>query len=204
MGVTVCWWLAAVVGAFSVCRPFSAHWTSPPRESCGSMLDFWMAIAISHIVIDVMIISLPLPMVWKLQIKLPTKIGLSIIFTLGLLYGELTYPFGCIFFGFFELTLPHTASALWVAAACKRSAPSRGRTWPTRFLSLTYGRSSNPPSPSARLRFPSHGPPFSNYSPASLALVKTLKPRPSKSAAPLNPQSPTRLQPNPEPDHFGV
>lgn len=85
MGAATCWMLAAVVGAFFQCRPFSYAWNHRQEGNCNSRLPFWVAIGISHIIIDVLILLLPVRMVWKVQVPLTTKIGLYILFGLGLL-----------------------------------------------------------------------------------------------------------------------
>lgn len=83
MGVAMCWMLSAVVGAFFQCRPFRAMWNHSQEGSCNSQVRFWVAIGISHLVIDILILLLPVRMVWKLLVPLTTKIGLFILFGLG-------------------------------------------------------------------------------------------------------------------------
>lgn len=83
MGVAVCWILSALLGAFFQCRPFSFTWNQNQEGNCNARVSFWVAIGISHIVTDVLILLLPVHMVWKLQVPLNTKIGLYILFGLG-------------------------------------------------------------------------------------------------------------------------
>lgn len=85
MGVAMCWMLSAVLGAFFQCRPFSYIWNQLQEGNCHARVGFWVAIGVSHLVIDVLILLLPVRMVWKLQVSLNTKIGLYVLFGLGLL-----------------------------------------------------------------------------------------------------------------------
>ena len=85
MGVAMCWMLSAVLGAFFQCRPFSYIWNQLQEGNCDARVRFWVAIGVSHLVIDVLILLLPVRMVWKLQVSLNTKIGLYVLFGLGLL-----------------------------------------------------------------------------------------------------------------------
>lgn len=83
MGVAMCWMLFAMLGAFFQCRPFSYIWNNRQKGNCDTQIRFWVAIGISHIVIDILILLLPVRMVWKLQVSLTTKIGVYILFGLG-------------------------------------------------------------------------------------------------------------------------
>lgn len=85
MGVVACWWLGGVFGIVGICRPFSYNWNQNQEGSCGPRIEFWLATAILHVVIDITILSLPLPTVWKLQVPLTTKMALSAMFCLGFL-----------------------------------------------------------------------------------------------------------------------
>lgn len=85
MGVAMCWMLSAVLGAFFQCRPFSYMWNQLQEGNCNHRVRFWVAIGVSHLLIDVLILLLPVRMVWKLQVSLKTKIGLYVLFGLGLL-----------------------------------------------------------------------------------------------------------------------
>ncbi|MCJ1264517.1 hypothetical protein MMC22_004389 [Lobaria immixta] len=83
MGVAMCWMLAAILGAFFQCRPLSYAWNKLQEGNCDERVRFWVAIGISHIVTDVLILLLPVHMVWKLQVPSATKIGLFALFGLG-------------------------------------------------------------------------------------------------------------------------
>ena len=51
-----------------------------------------IAISIPNIVTDVIILLLPLPVIWKLQLHFKKKIAVSAIFSLGILYGSTRNP----------------------------------------------------------------------------------------------------------------
>lgn len=85
MGIVTCWWLGGMLGIVGICRPFSYNWNQNQKGSCGRRIEFWLTTAILHVVIDIVILSLPLPAVWNLQVPRPTKIALSAMFCLGFL-----------------------------------------------------------------------------------------------------------------------
>ena len=83
IGVAMCWVLSTVLGAVLQCRPFSYGWNKRQKGHCNGMTSFWLAIGLSHIVIDVIILLLPVHMLWKLQVPRTTKRGLYVLFGLG-------------------------------------------------------------------------------------------------------------------------
>ncbi|MCJ1466209.1 hypothetical protein MMC07_004828 [Pseudocyphellaria aurata] len=125
MGVAMCWMLSAVVGGCFQCRPLSSTWTHRPAD-CNARVRFWVAIGISHIVIDILILLLPVRMVWKLLVPLTTKIGLYFLFGLGSVNAMDLFNRICLISGFrlrvlddvshddvsYSLPIPHIWSAL--------------------------------------------------------------------------------------------
>ncbi|MCJ1427873.1 hypothetical protein MMC29_005779 [Sticta canariensis] len=121
MGVAMCWMLSAVLGAFLQCRPFSYIWNQHQEGNCTARVRFWVAIGVSHLVIDILILLLPVRMVWKLQVSRNTKIVLICIisgFRLRTLYemdgSDPSY----------HLPIPHIWSVLEpTVAICTASLP---------------------------------------------------------------------------------
>ena len=62
-------------------------WTPGPNDSkCYNDTPWDITFGVSDILTDLMILAMPLPFIFKLQISTPRKIGLFTIFLLGLLY----------------------------------------------------------------------------------------------------------------------
>ena len=85
--------IAWVVGLFyigcmtttlALCRPISHSWNKEISGSCGSIGMAEMIPAAFNMVLDVVIVLLPLPIVWKLQMPKQKKVGVTVIFALGL------------------------------------------------------------------------------------------------------------------------
>lgn len=85
MAVAACWWLAGLIAFIFSCQPFSYNWNHDQEGDCDSKLNFWISVAVAHMGTEIMILLLPLPMVWTLQLPLRRKIGLSFLFALGIL-----------------------------------------------------------------------------------------------------------------------
>ncbi|KAI5463926.1 hypothetical protein BGZ63DRAFT_354085 [Mariannaea sp. PMI_226] len=93
LGISVITWGISLVVTFTQCIPLRAFWErfdpinpiQSPEYSCGvNLRAFFYGIAIPNIVLDIFIIVLPLPYIWKLHLRTSQKVSLTIIFTLGL------------------------------------------------------------------------------------------------------------------------
>lgn len=89
-----------ILGTLFQCRPVSLHRhlcgislrtfriqleRINQMEKCGNSADFYVVIAAWNIISNVLIWSLPIPVVWRLQLPHTHKIALNAVFTLGLL-----------------------------------------------------------------------------------------------------------------------
>ena len=78
--------VAAVISDFLTCRPLSKVWNPHESGVCENPTESLIAFSTCNMATDLIIISLPLPMIWGLQMATRRKIGLTIIFALGFLY----------------------------------------------------------------------------------------------------------------------
>ena len=76
---------ALFLEALLICRPISASWDPKINGSCGDQVAAYLALEVCGLVIDIGIIFLPLPLIWRLTVDHKTKISTSIIFSLGIL-----------------------------------------------------------------------------------------------------------------------
>ncbi|KAK2735124.1 integral membrane protein [Colletotrichum kahawae] len=92
LGITCAWGIALLVSTFQ-CLPVSAFWLrfdananlSPSDYECGvNVKTFFIANAIPNIITDVLLLLLPVPGIWSLQLRKPQKMALVGIFTLGI------------------------------------------------------------------------------------------------------------------------
>ena len=83
-GVNFAYFVGTVLAACLICRPISANW-DPQAGTCGDEKSFDLFIGICNMILDVTVVVLPLPIVWKLQMTRAKKIVLSAIFGMGLM-----------------------------------------------------------------------------------------------------------------------
>lgn len=79
------YWIACTILAFTGCHPLAKNWDKAVPGGCVNLIAFFRWNGICNLIIDFLILCLPLPMVWRLNIAVKQKITLSAIFMLGLL-----------------------------------------------------------------------------------------------------------------------
>ncbi|EQB59449.1 hypothetical protein CGLO_00156 [Colletotrichum gloeosporioides Cg-14] len=93
LGITCAWGMAVLLVSTFQCLPVSAFWLrfdananlSPSDYECGvNVKTFFIANAIPNIITDVLLLLLPVPGIWTLQLRKPQKMALVGIFTLGI------------------------------------------------------------------------------------------------------------------------
>ena len=81
----VMWAVGGTIGAILNCRPLKKNWDPLLPRDCAGRMDFWLAMGILHVLTDVFIFSLPLPLLRTLPLPRVQKIILMVIFSLGFL-----------------------------------------------------------------------------------------------------------------------
>ena len=69
--------------AFLICRPFAKNWDPLLPGVCGSDIDSVLATSVINLSIDVIIVILPMPILWRLQMATSRKVALTFLFGLG-------------------------------------------------------------------------------------------------------------------------
>ena len=67
----------------TICRPLSYIYLRVGPGHCGNIKAFETYTAVISIVLDTTVVVLPLPLLWKLQMKTGKKIGITVILSLG-------------------------------------------------------------------------------------------------------------------------
>lgn len=89
MAINIAGLVSVVLGACLICRPISYAVDKTIRGGhCGNLVAFEEYTAILTAILDVMVIVLPLPILWKLQMGTKRKIELTMVFGVGLMWVE--------------------------------------------------------------------------------------------------------------------
>lgn len=85
LGLCIAWTIMVISVGAGLCRPFSYNWNRDQDGSCGNSVAAYISIAATDIGVDAVLITLPMPWLWKLQMATKTKIGLTVVFALAFL-----------------------------------------------------------------------------------------------------------------------
>jgi hypothetical protein len=84
--IVVMWALATIFVALFLCQPIAFNWDNTiPGGECGDTLASWKSTGIVNIITDIVVLLLPIPPLYKLQMALYQKIAIMATFTLGIL-----------------------------------------------------------------------------------------------------------------------
>ncbi|KAK8177277.1 hypothetical protein IWX90DRAFT_13025 [Phyllosticta citrichinensis] len=78
------WWASAIMQVFLICRPVSASWDPRGSRVCGNVVMVYVALCIINLFTDLVIMFLPVPFIRRLQMDTSTKVGLYVMFVLGI------------------------------------------------------------------------------------------------------------------------
>lgn len=73
-----------VLIGFLICRPVAKNWDPTVHGTCGNRIAGYTAVSVVNVVVDCLMLILPLPMIYNLQTKPGYKLGLSAIFSIGI------------------------------------------------------------------------------------------------------------------------
>ena len=86
VAINIAGMIAVVLATCLICKPISYYSDKTiPGGHCGNLPAFILYMAVVNLLLDFMVVILPLPMLWKLQMKTKRKIELSIVFGMGLM-----------------------------------------------------------------------------------------------------------------------
>ncbi|OJJ46001.1 hypothetical protein ASPZODRAFT_25901 [Penicilliopsis zonata CBS 506.65] len=83
--IVFCHGIAVTIVTIDICTPISIMWSPSFPEGCIDILDFNYFNAAFHIFTDIMLAIIPIPILRNLQMNKRRKIGLMIVFAVGLL-----------------------------------------------------------------------------------------------------------------------
>lgn len=85
MALSVAYMLMTILVDFLICNPVALNWDDFVQGHCGNQRMAYLFTGIINLLIDVGIVVLPMPLVWKLQMPVAKRVGVSAMFGLGAL-----------------------------------------------------------------------------------------------------------------------
>lgn len=85
MGLVFIWFVAAWASDLAICKPVKKLWDPLAPGSCADGKKMCNAVGLVHAIIDFFILTLPLPLIWKLKTSTSNKVVLSVLLLCGVL-----------------------------------------------------------------------------------------------------------------------
>lgn len=85
MAVTTAYFVIVFLEAFLLCEPVQFNWDKTIEGSCSGQRYAFLATGIVNLLIDVFIVVLPMPLVFRLQMSIGRRISVAAMFSLGAL-----------------------------------------------------------------------------------------------------------------------
>lgn len=84
VGINLVTLLSIILASCLICRPITYSFDkTTPNGKCGDLASYELYTAVMSLIADLMVVVLPMPMLWRLQMGSRKKIELSIIFGIG-------------------------------------------------------------------------------------------------------------------------
>ena len=82
--IVICYFVANLLAAIFECNPVAAYWDKTiPGSKCVDTVAFYRWNGVANLLIDFMILTLTIPMVWRLSLKVKQKVTITGLFLLG-------------------------------------------------------------------------------------------------------------------------
>lgn len=86
MVIIFCWQVSITLETFLLCRPLAYNWdTTVPGGVCGDRNAAYIIAGSLNVGTDLLVMLLPMPNIWKLQMPMSQRFGLVGIFGIGVL-----------------------------------------------------------------------------------------------------------------------
>ncbi|CAG9984945.1 unnamed protein product [Clonostachys byssicola] len=94
----IIWNVTGIITVMLLCRPLAMNWDRSVGGTCGSQPDYYMALGVVNIVVEVVMLAFPFPVLYGLQISIQKKIVVFGMFGVGFaacgvtIYRQTTIP----------------------------------------------------------------------------------------------------------------
>ena len=86
LNVAIFYGLAALLGAFLICRPAAAAWNNSLNGTCANQMISYLLLEVIGALIDAAILILPMPSVLQIPMARKQKIGVISLLSVGVLF----------------------------------------------------------------------------------------------------------------------
>ncbi|PYI11753.1 hypothetical protein BO78DRAFT_413562 [Aspergillus sclerotiicarbonarius CBS 121057] len=110
------WAISVILETLLLCRPLAYNWDMTISNGvCGNRNATYVVAGTLNLITDLMVMALPLPHIWKLQLSIPKRLALSFVFCLGLLVSVISIVrlFSLMAISFTDITHSVQMGVMW-------------------------------------------------------------------------------------------
>ena len=82
-GIVLGWMISVTLTQIFTCNPIAGAWLQLITKKCIDQTAFYYGNAISNLLTDVILLILPMPMIWGLNMSTQKKINVTLLMVLG-------------------------------------------------------------------------------------------------------------------------
>ena len=83
--LTVLYGLVVFLEIFLICRPMAVDWNAHIDGTCGDQVVSYLVLEVFGLLLDLTILAVPIPLIWRLDLKFARKMLIIIFFSIGFL-----------------------------------------------------------------------------------------------------------------------
>jgi len=84
MAISICYLISVLLETFLICKPVQYNWNKKIHGTCSTKAkETYLAAGIINLVIDIFIVVMPMPVLFRLSIPIGKKVGLIAVFGVG-------------------------------------------------------------------------------------------------------------------------
>lgn len=83
--LSILYGLVVFLEVFLICRPMAVDWNAYVDGTCGDQTVSYLILEVLGLLLDLSIVALPFPGIWKLVLSRAHKMSISIFFSIGVL-----------------------------------------------------------------------------------------------------------------------
>lgn len=86
MGLVMAYWFGSIIRLLFMCKPAAYLWDKRiAKGTCLNVNAAYLTVSGINLVLDVMVVALPMPIVWTLQMPRAKKVAITVIFSMGVM-----------------------------------------------------------------------------------------------------------------------
>jgi len=84
--LVVAYWIASIIRICFLCKPIAYLWDKNIADGvCMNVTAAYLSVSGINLILDIMVVALPMPILWTLQMPKSKKIAISAVFGVGIM-----------------------------------------------------------------------------------------------------------------------